>query len=882
MSTPEPFYIVDAVGFLFRSYYAITPMTNLKGASTHALFGFIRSMQKLIKELNAHNLVAVFDGPDNSESRTKIYADYKGHRESMPLDLVSQIDAALEFCKLYGISTLQVPGIEADDTIGTITKWLESSGDTVYICSSDKDLCQLVSDHVFVVHAHKENLVIDKTKVEELFGVTPSQIVDLLSLMGDASDNIPGVPGFGPKTATKLLKEYGSLEQLFNNLPKLSAKQKETLEQHKNDAFISKQLASLDFSVSIPHDKLFYKIKAPDIENLISFYKEMNFMTLLKEAALSSEKTSQPDVKYEAITSQEALESLVKKLSHYHEIAIDTETTDIHPMKAELVGIGLCVENGHAYYIPTNQGLFTSHVLAILKPLLEAPNITFIGHNIKYDLHVLAHYGIELKKSPFDTMVASYLLNPQSPKHGLDKVTLEQFGKVKIPIEDLIGPKKAAKSMKDVPLDQITHYCCEDVDYTFRLKELFQKELKEKDLEKVFYSIEMPLVPVLMSMERHGIHVDKEKLKEMAHYLHGRIAELEHTIFSITQEKFNLNSPKQLSHILYEKLQIPTTTTSTSADVLEELQEKYPICRHILAYRMLEKLRSTYVESLPEQILPSTNKIHCSFNQTGTATGRLACQDPNLQNIPIRSEEGKKIRYAFKPSSPHSSFIAADYSQIELRILAHLSQDPTLMKAFTEGEDVHIATAAAVFNVPVAEVTSEMRQLAKAVNFGIIYGQQAFGLSKQLGISVQEASKFINTYFEKYPNIKSFLEECKKKARDTGVATTFTGRKRPLIDIHSKNPALKAAAERLAVNTPIQGSQADIIKLAMIAIHNQLKTKGNIGWMVLQIHDELIFEVPDAAIEEAISLIKGLMENIISLSVPLTVDVAIGKNWGEC
>ncbi|MEI8301423.1 MAG: DNA polymerase I, partial [Chlamydiota bacterium] len=812
MQDTTPFYIIDALGFLFRSYYAITPMTNAKGDSTHALYGFIRSIQKLIKDFNPDYLIAVFDGPGNSDSRKKIYADYKSNREAMPADLAAQLALALKFCDLYGIPVLQIPGIEADDTIGTITKWLENSNHTVYICSSDKDLCQLVSDHVFILNTHKNNLILDKQKVKEIFDVRPDQIVDLLAMMGDSSDNIPGIPSFGPKTAAKLLHEYGSLKELLAKVDTLeNKKRQETIKTHQEIALLSQQLATLNFNIPIPQDKQFFAKKPFKQDDLICFYKEMGFNTLLKELQPVMPQAPSQDSKpenYLCIDTKEKLESLVKTLSLAKEIAIDTETTNIHPMQAELVGIGLCIKPAEAYYIPTNSNLNIKEILQALKPLLANPAISFIGHNIKYDCHVLKNYDIEIATIGFDTMLASYLLNSQSHKHGLDHLALTLFEKTKIPIEDLIGQGKNIRSMTDVPLELITKYCCEDVDYTLRLKQLFAPQLIQQNLLSIFETIEMPLLPVLASMERHGMYVDPKELAELSVYLNAHIQTLEKTIFEETGEVFNLNSPKQLSHVLYEKLKIPlltkkgASTPSTSADILESLQEKFPVCKHILKYRGLEKLRSTYVESLPEQILPSTHKIHCTFNQSVAATGRLSCQNPNLQNIPIRTEEGKKIRHAFKPSSPSSSFLSADYSQIELRILAHLSQDETLLNAFRQGEDIHRFTASLVFNVSQKDVSQEMRHLAKAVNFGILYGQQAFGLSQQLGISYSEASQFITTYFERYPKIKSFLDTCKQKSHETGLATTFTGRQRPLIDIHSKNPALKAAAERLAINTP--------------------------------------------------------------------------------
>ncbi len=884
-------YIVDAVGFLFRSYYAITPMTNLKGESTHALYGFIRSFLKLIKDFSPQYLIAVFDGPDNSGSRTKIYSEYKTNRKEMPHDLGPQIGLALKFCEIFGIPTLQIPGVEADDTIGTITKWINHHHFETYICSSDKDLCQLVNNKTFVLNTFKENLILDESKVEEVFGVKPNQIVDLLAIMGDTSDNIPGIPGFGPKTAAKLLHDYGSLNHLLENVRDLdSEKKRETILKYQDQALISQKLAMLNFDVPIPDDINFYQIKDSDIESLYDFYSEMNFKSLLKDLPTTKQQEidQQAPVSYKRIRSEKELDDLIEYLCGFEKICIDTETTDLHPLKAKLVGIGFGVIEKEAFYIPCNDTLPLEVIVKKLKPLLESKTLGFIGHNIKYDYHVLKNYDIHIENISFDTMIASYLLNAGSNKHGLDFLSLEFFSKKKIPIEDLIGKGKNQRSMLDVPIDDVTFYCCEDVDYTLRLKNLFEPQLNEKNLEKVFLEIEMPLLPVLAAMERSGVYVNKDKLAEMSKFLNHEIEVLETGIYQECHQEFNLNSPKQLGEILFDKMGIPPVGKkgpngfSTSAQVLETLQENYPVCKKILSYRGLEKLRSTYVSSLPEDILPSTHRIHCTFNQSVTATGRLSCTDPNLQNIPIRTEEGKKIREAFCPSKKDWSYLSADYSQIELRILAHLSQDPHLIEAFKKGEDIHKSTAALVFNIPLSHVTKEMRDMAKAVNFGILYGQQAFGLSQQLGIPMHEAAEFIKTYFKKYPKIKDFLESCKDKARENGVATTFTGRQRPITDINSKNPVLKAAAERLAVNTPIQGAQADIIKMAMIKIYNHLKSHEELGFMILQIHDELIFEVPDERIEEVKNYVKKTMETITELSIPLTVDVGIGKNWGEC
>ncbi|HSX12426.1 MAG TPA: DNA polymerase I [Rhabdochlamydiaceae bacterium] len=881
-------YVVDAVNFLFRSYYAIGPMTNLKGASTGALFGFIRSIFKIIKDFSPTHLVAVFDGPQSSQHRKDIYSDYKIHRKAMPDDLYAQLEKAIEFCHLAGIPCLSIPKVEADDVMGSITKWGEKKGTDIYLCTSDKDLCQLVSDHVFVINPHKGNLLIDKEKVKELYGVFPEQMVDLLALMGDSSDNIPGIEGIGPKTAAQLLHEHGSLDRILENAHNFKEKKRELILAGKESALISRRLATIHTGVEFPQEDAFFLLKAPEVEKLKQFYHEMHFLTLLKEFGSSSESNAEEDpVSYTLINEEQALKSLIEKLKQAKEICIDTETTDLSPLRAELVGIGLGIKPQEAWYIPMNGALSMERCLQLLKPLLEAPGIRFFGHHLKYDLHVLAQHGIQIKHLCFDTLLASYLLAPHKPRHGLDELCLEKFGKVKIPITDLIGKGKQQISMKQVPLEKVATYCCEDVDYTIRLKELFEKELKEEKLWPVLEKIELPLIPVLMDMERHGMFLDASKIREMSHELANQIAHLQSEIYKMADETFNLNSPKQLSHILFEKLQIrplkkTETGYSTSAEVLEMLEDASPIIPKIINYRFFEKLRSTYVDALPEQIDPKTGRIHCTFNQSGTATGRLACQDPNLQNIPVRSSEGRKLRTAFRPQLSHWSYLAADYSQIELRLLAHFSEDPVLTKAFQEGEDVHTYTASLVFDVPLKEVTSEMRHQAKAVNFGILYGQQAFGLAKELNIETKQAAALIETYFKRYSKVKEYLESCKETVRKTGKSFTMSGRQRPIPDINSKNPMIRSAAERLAVNTPLQGGQADLIKLAMIKIDQMLKKQQEQGYMILQVHDELIFEVPDDRVEFLAQEVKKIMETIFVLKVPLVVDISIGKNWGEC
>lgn len=884
-------YILDAVSFLFRSYFAIGKMTNAKGQSTNALYGFIRSVQKIQKDFLPDSLVAVFDGPNNKKARTAIYEAYKQNREGMPDDLFPQLEWAHHFCEGAGIPYLAEEGVEADDLIGAIAKWAEKKTIKVFICSSDKDLCQLISDNVLMINTHKNNLIIDREKVEELYGVKPEQIVDYLAIMGDKSDNIPGIPGFGPKTAAALLQEYGSLESILANLETMNNKKRaDKIRSHIEDARISQKLATLILDLPFPQEEEFYHIKPPNIQMLNALYHEMNFNTLLKEL---KEKQNTPknegkqeeenSPSYHIIDQEEALRSLVKTLMQEPSICIDTETDQLSPMSAHLVGIGLCIKPQEGWYIPTNGKLGVEKVLHLLKPLIESPHSTFYGHNIKYDIHILKNHGIHLDRIGFDTMIASYLLSPQNNRHNLDTITLERFGKVKTPIKDLIGSGKNELSMREVPIEKVGAYCCEDVDYTCRLKALFEEEIKQNDLKAMLYEIELPLILVLVSIERYGMYLEKEKLETLSELLRKKLAVLEQEIYALAGTAFNIKSPKQLSTILFETLQINLggKKKSTRADVLESLKNDHPIAQKILDYRMLEKLRSTYADTLPLQVNQETGRIHCSFMQTVTATGRLSCKDPNLQNIPIRSEDGRKIREAFVPELPGWVYLSADYSQIELRLLAHLSQDPKLINAFKKGEDIHASTAATIFDLPIEKVTKQMRDGAKAVNFGIIYGQQAYGLSQALGIDIQEASNFIKKYFEKYPGVRDFIERSKDQVRKTGVATTMFKRRRPIPEINSPNGMIRSAAERLAVNTPLQGSQADIIKKAMIEVQKAMKNKG-LAHMVLQIHDELIFELSEKNLPETTGIVRTIMENITPLSVPLIVNITVGKNWGEC
>ena len=877
-------FIFDAVNYLFRSYYAIGPMTNNEGFSTSALYGFIRTIKKIITDFKPEYMAIVFDGEKGSASRKEIFSAYKANRAKAPLDLYAQFEKAFEFCTLAGLNPIKIDNFEADDTMAAIADLSKKNNFISYLCTSDKDLMQLVDENTFVLQVHKNNLIFDKNTVKEKYGVYPNQILDFLSIVGDNSDNIPGIAGLGPKGAIFLLEEFGSLDNIYNNLDKIAEKKKNILLSEKENAEISKKLATLNLDVKIPNEIDAYKIKKENSEKLKEFYKKMNFLSFLKD--LENVPTFDFENKkeeYILINDEKSFYNLFENLKNQKEIAIDSETTGLDIINSELVGVGFCYENFKAYYLPLNGNIDKNLILEKLKDLLEDENIFFYGHNIKYDYHIFLNHNIKIKNISFDTLLASYLISPQNRKHNLDILCLEKFNINKIPIENLIGKGKNEISMKDVALDKISTYCCEDVDYTYRLKNVFQKILKEKNLETILYDIEIPLIFVLVDMERKGVYVNREKLLEMSKELKHQINLLEGEIFSLAGKQFNINSPKQLSEILFVDLGLPSfkKNFSTSADILEKLRGKSEIIDYIIKYREFNKLLTTYVDSLPNQINSKTNRVHTTYLQTGTATGRLSSINPNLQNIPIRTEEGKKIREGFEPQKNYS-YVAFDYSQIELRLLAHFSEDENLIQAFNSNEDIHSYTASLVFNVDIKDVTADQRRKAKAVNFGILYGQSAFGLSEQLNITVKDAKNFIETYFARYKRIKPYLEECIERAQKYKVSHTLTKRQRPILEIDNKNPMIRQAAERLAINTPLQGTAADLIKIAMIKIFAETKKRDLKGFMALQIHDELVFEVLDSEVDIFKKFVKEIMENVFKLKVPLTVDIEVGKSLSEC
>ncbi len=884
----SPLLIIDASGYLYASYHAIQNMTNRKGESTNALFGFVNSVNKILSSFETPHIVVVFDGPDNTQVRKALYQHYKATRKETPQDLPMQIAWAKEYCQLKGLPSVEIPGVEADDTMGTIALWAASKSYEVLICTSDKDMCQIVNDKIKLVNTRKDNKIIDVNAVEEIHGVPPHQITDYLAIIGDTSDNVPGMPGFGPKTAAALLKEFGSLENIIQHPEKISgAKKQETVRENRDNALLSKKLVTLDTDIPFERPSVMYTLTDGLVEELKEFYLNVDFHSQLR--ALGATPTTQKsDIQeeYQLVDDEHSFKELIDKLHASKEVCFDCETTHEDPLKAELVGIGFGIKPGQAWYVPANGKLGKEKLMQGLKKIFDHTQTSFFGHNIKFDCQALENDGIHVKNVSFDTLLASYLLNAHQRQHSLDSLTFLYFGKQKIAISDLIGKGKSEISMDKVPIDKVCLYCCEDVDYTFRLKEILEKQLEERNLTKLLIELELPLMRVLERMERHGIYLDCDELAKFAKELNHQINHLTHEIQNLAGEPFNLNSPQQLGKILTTlgvKTQKKTTTgMSTRADELEKIRHAHPIVDLMLEYRSLEKLRSTYVEALPTQVNSKTHRIHCNFNQSVAATGRLSSQDPNLQNIPVRSEQGLRIREAFKPQKNGWSFLSADYSQIELRLLAHLCQDPNLIAAFERGEDIHRRTAAEVLQIPLEKVTDQDRYSAKAVNFGILYGQQAYGLSQNLGISTKEADAFIHTYFEHFPCVKGYIEASKAQARKTGKTVTLSGRERVIPEINSRNVQIRSAAERLAINTPLQGTAADIIKLAMLHIDAQLKQHHLAAYMILQIHDELIFEVPDEEIAKLTPLVKQAMENVMTLRVPLEVNISIGKNWKEC
>jgi DNA polymerase-1 len=917
MSRPT-LVLIDGSGYLYRAFHALPPLANRMGEPTGALFGVFNMLRATLKEKPPHvAFVADASGPT---FRDAIYEQYKAHRPPMPDDLRAQIEPMLALVGALGFPILRVSGVEADDVIGTLATQAAAQGMDVVVSTGDKDLAQLVSPQVRLVNT-MTNSTLDPDGVFTKFGVRPDQIVDYLALVGDSADNIPGVPKCGPKTAAKWLGEYGTLDALVANADKVGGKIGESLRAALPQLPMSRQLATIKTDVELdvkPSDLAF---GAPDTGKLRELYTRYEFKAALKELdALSPSPPGSPwgedrgegaasalettpdsgsrrndeHKQYELVLTQERLDAWLKKLEAADLVCIDTETTSLDPMRAEIVGVSFAVEPNHAAYVPVAHDypgaptqLSRDGVLAALKPLLEDARKPKLGQHAKYDMNVLSNYGIAVRGVRFDSMLESYVWNSSGSRHDMDTLAKKYLGVDTIHYEDVAGKGARQIPFAQVDVQRAADYSAEDADITLRLHEALWPKLEtEPKLQKVFDEIEMPLVPVLARMEQTGVLIDAGKLKKQSNELGKRMLEIQQQAFGIAGRNFNMDSPKQLQALLYEELQLPvsiktpTGQPSTNEEALEGLASQHELPRLILDYRTLAKLRSTYTDKLPEAVNPRTGRVHTSYHQAVAATGRLSSNDPNLQNIPIRTEEGRRIRQAFV--APRGfKVLAADYSQIELRIMAHLSGDAGLLAAFHGNQDVHRATASEVFGVPPDQVDANQRRAAKAINFGLMYGMSAWGLARQLGIGRDEASAYVKTYFERYPGVQAFMQATREQAHRDGYVETLFGRRLYLNEIHSKNQGLRAGAERAAINAPMQGTAADIIKRAMIAVDAWLQTLAGAARMIMQVHDELVFEVREDAVAQISDGVRERMMGAAKLSVPLIVDIGVGDNWDE-
>ncbi|MDR2122149.1 MAG: DNA polymerase I [Flavobacteriaceae bacterium] len=929
-------FLLDAYALIFRAYYAFikNPRVNSKGLNTSAIFGFINTLFDLMKKEKPTHLAVVFD-VGGETFRHREYKEYKANRDETPEAIRIAVPYIHQILKALKIPCMGKEGYEADDVIGTLAKKAEKEGYTTYMMTSDKDYAQLVSENIFVFKPASRGNDIEIwniEKVKEKFEIEdPLQVIDLLGMMGDSVDNIPGIPGVGEKTAKQFIKEYGSIENLFAHSSELKGKIKEKVEENKELGLLSKRLATIETNVPIEFNYDDFTVDKPNVEEIVKIFDELEFRNMILNFQNTYNSISENEVAvevasgknttfrqtslfdsvetevrsvedshwntientehfYQLIETKIAVKLLVEKLLEQKVVCFDTETTSTDSMVAELVGISFSYKKGKGYYIPfnPNEKEKTSEFIELLRPFFEDETVLKVGQNLKYDCKVLRKYQVEVRGTLFDTMIAHYLINPDG-RHGMDILAETELNYKPVSIESLIGKKgKNQKLFSTVPLEEQKEYAVEDSDITLQLKDKLEPQLAKDNLKKLFDEIEMPLMRVLIDMEWEGISLDTKVLKEMSKELDEDLLRLEKEIYSLAGEEFNINSPKQLGDIIFDKLKLEnkpkktkTGQYATGEDVLLKLAHKHKIIDLLLEYRQLQKLKSTYVDALPDEINPNTGRIHTTFAQTVAATGRLASNNPNLQNIPIRTPRGQEVRKAFIAKDSNYKIISADYSQIELRVIAAMSKDPAMIASFNNGEDFHRATAAKVFNIPMEQVTREQRSQAKTVNFGIIYGVSAFGLSEQTGLSRSESKNLIDAYYEAYPILKKYIAEQVEIARKNGYVETLLGRRRYLPDIHSANAVVRSHAERNAVNAPIQGTAADIIKIAMIQIHERLKDKKYQTRLLLQVHDELVFDSPDEEIEEVSNLIKDTMENAVKIKVPLVVDVGVGQNWLE-
>jgi DNA polymerase-1 len=917
----RPLVLVDGSSYLYRAFFGLPPLTSPDGEPTGAIYGVANMLKRLMAEHSPEHVAVVFDASGKT-FRDELFEDYKANRPPMPDDLRAQVEPLNELVQALGFPMLQIGGVEADDVIGTLAKRGAELGMPVLISTGDKDMAQLVDGKVITLVNTMTDTYMDRDGVKQKFEVWPEQIIDYLALVGDSSDNIPGVPGIGPKTAAPLLAHFGTLEALYKRLPEVAsltirgAKQLGAkLEQHKDAAFLSRKLATIRCDVELPLKPDELAMRAPDKALLQELYARFGFKSWLRQLndgedpvtvskskpdpaakplAAAPARPAAPAGNYTAVMDEKTLDAWIEKLQAAELFAFDTETTSLDYMQAEIVGLSLAVKSGEAAYVPlahrypdAPEQLDREKVLARLKPLLEDPGKPKLGHHIKYDAHVLRNYGIHMDGMRYDSMLESYVLDSVASRHDMDSLAEKYLDYKTVHYEDVTGKGAKQIGFDEVRVEEATRYAAEDADVTLRLHLALWPKLKSvPSLKRVFQEIEMPLVPVLLEMEHYGVLIDTHMLAKQSAEIAASLQKLAAKAHELAGAPFNLDSPKQLQAILFEKMELPVVRKtpggqpSTAEDVLEELAADYELPKVILEYRSLNKLKSTYTDKLPEQVDAKTGRVHTSYHQAVAATGRLSSMDPNLQNIPVRTAEGRRIRQAFV-APKGCVLLAADYSQIELRIMAHLSGDAGLLKAFAQGMDIHRATAAEVFGLKPDAVTDERRRAAKAINFGLIYGMSAFGLAKQLGIDRGDAQEYVDLYFARYPGVKQFMDNTRLLAREQGYVETVFGRRLYLPEIRSRNQQLRQYAERTAINAPMQGTAADIIKRAMISVQRWLKESGVEARMVMQVHDELVFEVQEKALALVQQEVPKLMSGAAELKVPLMVDVGVGANWEE-
>ena len=920
--------LIDGSSYLYRAFHALPPLTNSKGAPTGAVYGVLNMLSKFIREYTPPHIAVVFDAPGKT-FRDELFAEYKANRPPMPDDLRSQLAPLLAAVEALGLPLLRVDGVEADDVIGTLACRAAAAGRRVLISTGDKDMAQLVNEHITLINT-MSNTVLDRDGVKAKFDVYPEQIIDYLALVGDSSDNIPGIDKVGPKTAAKWLNSYGTLDGLIGHMAEIPGKVGDNLRAGQTTLALARQLATIRTDLELPVDADALERRAPDVARLRALYGALELRSLLNQlesgaaSVIGVAQTAQPvpgepaqvavvtaveiavpddpdaaalarlPKQYETVLDQAALSRWIEALGQAEVFAFDTETTSLDYMNTEIVGVSFCIEPGHAAYVPLTHDypgapdqLPRAQVLEALKPLLEDPDRGKLGHHLKFDMHVLENHGIELRGQRYDTMLESYVWNSTATNHDMDSLARHYLHLETIKFEDVCGKGARQIGFNQVSVERAGEYAAEDADVTLRLhRTLWPRIERTASLERLYTEIEQPLVPVLQRMERTGVRIDREMLRVQSGEIAKRLAEIMQQTHREAGTTFNLESPKQLQQVLFEKLQLPVLrktpsgTPSTAEDVLEELAENHPLPRLILDYRGLAKLRSTYTEKLPESINARTGRVHTSYHQAVAATGRLSSNDPNLQNIPIRSAEGRRIRQAFI-ADPGYVLLAADYSQIELRIMAHLSGDESLLRAFAEDRDIHQATAAEVFALPIEQVGPDQRRSAKAINFGLIYGMSAFGLARQLGIPRAAAQSYVELYFARYPGVRRYMERTREQARTQGYVETVYGRRLYLPDIRSRNRQLQQYAERAAINAPMQGTAADIIKRAMITVDAWCRSAAIPARLIMQVHDELVLEVRADGLEQTRAAVSTLMSEAASLSVPLKVEAGSGPNWDQ-